>query len=87
MARPSSTIAPQWRDYTALPEDLLQEAARLTPSDLQKLSRDGFRVMTYDTFEEFYLAEALEYIEVWRQTTPYRPGSGTCEAEMHCPIE
>ena len=73
MARPSSTIAPQWWDCTTLPEDLLQEAARLTPADMQKLARDGFRVVMYDTLESFYLAEALEYTEAWRQAMPDQP--------------
>jgi len=27
----------------------------------------------YDTLEEFYLAEALEYIDAWRQSTPDNP--------------
>jgi glucosamine-6-phosphate deaminase len=73
MARPISSIAPLWWDYTTLSKDLLEEAARLTPQDMQKLQRDGFRVVMYDTLEEFYLAEALEYIEAWRQTTADNP--------------
>ncbi len=73
MARRLSTIAPDWWDYTTLPEDLLAEAARLTPDDMVKLSRDGFRVLMYDSLEDFYLAEALEYIEAWRQATPDDP--------------
>lgn len=77
MARPLSTIAPGWWDYTTLPRELLDEAARLTPADMQKLSRDGFRVVMYDTLEDFYLAEALEYIEAWRQATPDSP-AGIC---------
>ena len=27
----------------------------------------------YDTLEEFYCAEALEYIRVWQQATPDNP--------------
>ena len=73
MARRLSSIAPQWWDYTTLPETLLDEAARLTPDDLSGLGRDGFRVVMYDTLEEFYLAEALEYIEAWKQATPDQP--------------
>jgi glucosamine-6-phosphate deaminase len=68
-----SSIAPGWWDYTTLPEELLEEVARLTVDDVVKLSRDGFRVVMYDTLEEFYLAEALEYIEAWRQATPDEP--------------
>ena len=29
--------------------------------------------MFYDTLEEFYLAEALEYIDAWRQSTADNP--------------
>ena len=37
--------------------------------DLKGLARDGFQIKFYDTLEEFYLAEALEYIDAWRQAT------------------
>ena len=37
------------------------------------LSRDGFEVAIYDTLEEFYCAEALEYIRVWQQATADNP--------------
>jgi glucosamine-6-phosphate deaminase len=30
-------------------------------------------VVLYDTLEDFYLAEALEYIDAWRQSTPDNP--------------
>ena len=62
MPRKLSTIAPDWWDYTTLDSALIEEAARLTPDEMVKLSREGFRVIFYDTLEEFYLAEALEYI-------------------------
>ena len=39
--------------------------------------RAGFAVRFYDTLEDFYLAEALEYITAWRQATPDRP-AGIC---------
>ena len=48
-------------------------ARRLTPEDMPKLSRRGFRVVFYDTLEDFYLAEALEYITAWQQSTPDNP--------------
>ena len=37
------------------------DAARLAAGDLLALSRPGFQVLFYDTLEDFYLAEALEY--------------------------
>ena len=73
MSRRLSAIAPEWWDYTTLDADLIDEAARLTPRDLVRLSRPGFSVQLYDTLEEFYLAEALEYIDAWRQSTEGAP--------------
>lgn len=73
MARKLSSIAPDWWDYTTLDAEIIDAAARLTPEDMRKLSRPGFRVVFYDTLEEFYLAEALEYISAWRQSTPDNP--------------
>lgn len=75
--RPLSKVAPGWWDYTTLDREILDEAARLTPEDMLALSRPGFQVVFYDTLEEFYLAEALEYIEAWRQATEEAP-AGIC---------
>jgi glucosamine-6-phosphate deaminase len=77
MARPLSKLAPAWWDYTTLDKDILEDAARLKPKDLLQLSRPGFTVRFYDTVEEFYTAEALEYIEAWKQATPDNP-AGIC---------
>ena len=73
MPRRPSAIAPDWWDYTTLESSLIDEAARLTARDLQRLSRPGFRVVLYDTLEDFYLAETLEYIDAWRQSTDDAP--------------
>ena len=75
--RPISRVAPGWWDYTTLDREILDEAARLTADDLLALSRPGFTVKFYDTTEDFYLAEALEYISAWRQATPEQP-AGIC---------
>jgi glucosamine-6-phosphate deaminase len=77
MARKLSMLAPDWWDFTTLDDALLNDAARLTPGDMLQLSRDGFRVVLYDTLEEFYLAEALEYITAWKQATSDSP-AGIC---------
>ncbi|RMF80185.1 MAG: glucosamine-6-phosphate isomerase [Chloroflexi bacterium] len=77
MARPMSKVAPEWWDYTTLDEELLSDTARLEADDLLQLSRPGFEVKFYDTLEDFYLAEALEYINAWRQATPDNP-AGIC---------
>jgi len=76
-ARPLSKISPLWWDYTTLDREILDDAARLTADDLPRLSREGFSVRFYDTLEDFYLAEALEYITSWRQATADRP-AGIC---------
>ena len=73
MARPLSKIAPDWWDYTTLDPELLKEAAELTPDQLLSLSRPGFQIRLFDTLEEFYLAEALEYIDAWKQSTDDNP--------------
>ncbi|HBT22154.1 MAG TPA: glucosamine-6-phosphate isomerase, partial [Verrucomicrobiales bacterium] len=73
MSRKLSTIAPDWWDYTTLENDLIRDAAALSQTDLEQLSRPGFRVAMYDTLEDFYLAEALEYIDAWRQATDDNP--------------
>lgn len=77
MARKLSMLAPGWWDFTTLDDELLNDAAKLTPRDLFQLSREGFRIVFYDTLEDFYLAEALEYITAWKQATPDRP-AGIC---------
>jgi len=73
MSRPLSKLAPAWWDYTTLDPELLNEAAKLAAEDLPGLARPGFDVRVYDTPQEFYSAEALEYVEAWRQSTPDNP--------------
>lgn len=73
MPRALSKVAPDWWDYTTLDAEILEDAARLTADGLAQLARPGFRVVMYDTLEEFYLAEALEYIAAWRQSTADNP--------------
>ena len=73
MARKLSMLAPEWWDFTTLEDDLLNDAAKLTPKDMLQLSREGFKVVFYDTLEDFYLAEALEYITSWKQSTASNP--------------
>ncbi len=77
MARKISMLAPQWWDYTTLDDEILNDAAKLTAEDMAGLSREGFKVVFYDSLEDFYLAEALEYITSWRQATPDSP-AGIC---------
>jgi len=73
MSRKLSSIAPEWWDYTTLDNDIIEQAAQLTPEKMLQLSRAGFKVVMYDTLEEFYLAEALEYVNAWKQSTEDDP--------------
>ena len=73
MPRKLSSIAPGWWDYTTLDTALIEEAAALTPETMLQLSRPGFKVVMYDTLEEFYLAEALEYVNAWKQSSEDAP--------------
>lgn len=75
--RALSKVAPDWWDYTTLDKEILDDAARLSVKDIAELSRPGFTVRFYDTVQEFYLAEALEYITSWQQSTPGKP-AGIC---------
>jgi glucosamine-6-phosphate deaminase len=75
--RPLSRIAPEWWDYTTLDREILDEAGRLTADDLPGLARDGFAIKIYDTSDEFFLAEAMEYITAWQQATASQP-AGIC---------
>ena len=77
MPRPLSSLAPDWWDYTTLDRELIADAAALTPEKMLRLSRPGFKVVFYDSLEEFYCAEALEYIDAWKQATPDNP-AGIC---------
>lgn len=75
--RTRSSIAPEWWDYTTLEPELLSDAAALSERDMAQLERPGFAVRFYDTVQEFYLAEALEYITSWQQATAAQP-AGLC---------
>ncbi len=77
MTRPLSKIAPDWWDYTTLDRAILDDAARLTVKDLSQMGRPGFTVRFYDTVQEFYCAEALEYIDAWKRASAARP-CGVC---------
>src|SRR5690606_12450151 len=64
--RPLSKVAPAWWDYTTLDRAILDDAARLSAEELLQLGRPGFTIKVYETLEDFYLAEALEYITAWK---------------------
>ncbi|MDD5598353.1 MAG: hypothetical protein PHV82_10445 [Victivallaceae bacterium] len=75
--RPLSKIAPAWWDYTTLGREILDAAAGITIDTLKNYERPGFKINIYDTVQEFYCAEALEYISAWQQATAGNP-AGVC---------
>ena len=75
--RSYSKISADWWDYTTLDRDILDAAAKLTLNDLKKLERPGFKINIFPTLQEFYAAEALEYIKCWKQATADNP-AGIC---------
>ncbi|MEG1979682.1 MAG: hypothetical protein RR060_03095, partial [Victivallaceae bacterium] len=75
--RAFSKIAPDWWDYTTLDREILDEAAKITIDNLKSFERKGFKINIYDTIQEFYAAEALEYISSWKQATAAKP-CGIC---------
>ncbi len=77
MARKNSMLASQWWDYTTLDDQILNDAAKLTVEDMAGFGREGFKIVFYDSLEDFYLAEALEYITAWKKATADNP-AGIC---------
>ena len=77
MTRKKSLLAAEWWDYTTLDDALLNDAAKLTEKDLFELTREGFKIVYYETLEDFYVAEALEYIHAWKLATEEHP-TGIC---------
>ncbi|MCF6174521.1 MAG: hypothetical protein L3J71_02005 [Victivallaceae bacterium] len=75
--RAISKVAPGWWDYTTLDREILDDAAKINIDNLQSFARDGFKINIYDTVQELYCAEALEYITAWQQATEERP-AGIC---------
>lgn len=75
--RALSKVAPAWWDYTTLDRSILDDAARITIDNLKSFERPGFKINIYDTLQEFYCAEALEYISCWLKSTDDNP-CGVC---------
>ena len=75
--RALSKISADWWDYTTLDRSILDAAAKITLDTLKSYERPGFKINIFDTFQEFYCAEALEYIAAWKKATPDNP-CGIC---------
>lgn len=75
--RTMSKVAVDWWDYTTLDEELLKEAAAIELQDLKGLQRPGFEIRLYETRDEFFLAEALEYIRAFSSSSLTHP-TGIC---------
>lgn len=71
--RAESNVAQGWWDYTTLDPEILKDASELRVEQLVSLGREGFRITLHETLEEFYLAEALEYLSTWSQATADNP--------------
>ena len=75
--RAYSKISADWWDYTTLDREILDAAARITIDNLKSFERPGFKINLFDTLQEFYCAEALEYISCWKKATADNP-CGIC---------
>ena len=75
--RAFSKISPEWWDYTTLDREILDAAAKINIDNLKSFERPGFKINIFDTYQEFYCAEALEYIDAWKKSTPDNP-CGIC---------
>ena len=72
-----SKISKDWWDYTTLDREILDEAAKITIDNLKSFERKGFKINIFDTLQEFYAAEALEYVRCWQKATADHP-CGIC---------
>ncbi|MBT3276178.1 MAG: glucosamine-6-phosphate isomerase [Spirochaetales bacterium] len=77
MVRAQSKVAEGWWDYTPLDKTILDDAAGLSAEAIPHLGREGFAIRMYDTLEDFYTAEALEYIRSWKNSSADSP-TGIC---------
>ena len=74
MPRKISSIAPDWWDYTTLDDEILggrRVSHRKRCFNFR--DRDFASCSPHDTLEDFYLTEALEYINAWKLSTPDNP--------------
>jgi len=65
-----------WSSVAAERPDMMKEIRRMTFDDVLALGRKSggrFRVVSYDTPQDFFAAEALEYIRVLSSSTPDNP--------------
>jgi glucosamine-6-phosphate deaminase len=75
--RNESKLARGYWDYTTLDPRILEDAAQLTAKDIASLARPGFDIRFFDTLESFFIAEALEYVGAWKDSTADTP-TGIC---------
>ena len=77
LMRNISKVAKDWWDFTTIDTEIMEAAARLSVKDLLALQRPGFTIKMYETRDEFFLAEALEYIKAFTASTADNP-TGIC---------
>ena len=72
-----SLVNAQWWDFTSLDQDLLDRCASLSLEDLQGLNREHCEVRIYNSLDDMFLSQALEYLTCWQQATADNP-AGIC---------
>jgi glucosamine-6-phosphate deaminase len=64
----------------------LESALVLTEKDIKELSRPGFEIKFYDDVKSFFIAEAMEYVNCWKQSIIENP-KGICGPRPIGPVE
>jgi len=62
-----------WNSFGAENPEMMAEVRALTLGDMVSLSREGFTVRLFHTPQDFFLAEALEYVSAWKRATADNP--------------
>ena len=75
--RKQSQLSTGWWDFTTLDRSLIEDVAKLTVKDIEQLARPGFDVHFYDSREELFTAQAMQYITAWQSATADQP-AGIC---------
>lgn len=64
----------------------MESALVLTEKDIKELSRPGFEIKFYDDVKSFFIAEAMEYVNCWKQSIIENP-KGICGPRPIGPVE
>ena len=75
--RNMSMVSSEWWDYTTLDPQILEAAAKLSVQELCALRKRGFTIKLYHSRDEFFLAEAMEYVNSFTSSSADDP-KGIC---------